>query len=101
MHERLASQAVKAVNLGLTLRNWAIGFYLFEFEQKGRDRARYGHQLLEHVARRLQQEGLDRADVRELRRYRRLYLVYPHLRNVLPPEIKDKIPEPIRIVIVP
>lgn len=32
VHEHLAHQAVRAVNLGLTLRNWVIGFYLFEFE---------------------------------------------------------------------
>jgi hypothetical protein len=28
-------QAQKQVNAALTLRNWSIGFYLFEYEQHG------------------------------------------------------------------
>ena len=38
-------QAQKQVNAALTLRNWSIGFYLFEYEQHGRDRAEYGSKL--------------------------------------------------------
>ena len=39
-------QASNAVNINLTLRNWYIGFYIIEFEQKGSDRADYGAKLL-------------------------------------------------------
>ena len=35
----LQSSAIKAINRNLTLRNWLIGFYIVEFEQKGEDRA--------------------------------------------------------------
>ena len=45
-HHALQAQAVRAVNMGLTLRNWLIGFYIVEFEQKGEDRAEYGDKLL-------------------------------------------------------
>ncbi|MDR2285821.1 MAG: hypothetical protein LBE37_21590 [Sphingobacterium sp.] len=33
-HEELQLSAVKAVNQSLTLRNWLIGLYIVEFEQK-------------------------------------------------------------------
>ena len=69
-NSRLVSEAVKAVNTGLTLRNWLIGLYLLEFEQAGADRAEYGAELLERVAERLASEGVSRTDARELRRYR-------------------------------
>ncbi len=41
-HNALHQQAVKAINRSLTIRNWLIGFYIVEFEQKGEDRAAYG-----------------------------------------------------------
>jgi len=34
-NEILQQNAVKAVNIHLTLRNWLVGFYIVEFEQKG------------------------------------------------------------------
>jgi len=42
-HLHFQQQAVKAVNVSLTIRNYLIGFYLVEFEQKGEDRAAYGN----------------------------------------------------------
>lgn len=45
IHDQMAAQAGKAVNISLTLRNWAIGFYIQEYEQNGADRAKYGQQI--------------------------------------------------------
>ena len=87
VHERLAREAIRAVNVGLTLRNWLIGLYLHEFEQQGTDRAAYGTELLERVSERLVRDGLDRAAVRELRRYRQFYLTYPQIRESMTPEL--------------
>jgi len=42
-HLHFQQQAAKAVNVSLTIRNYLIGFYLVEFEQKGEDRAAYGN----------------------------------------------------------
>ena len=39
VHERCAAQAGRAVNLAVTMRNWATGLYIREYEQHGRDRA--------------------------------------------------------------
>jgi hypothetical protein len=41
-HDSLKLQAVKAVNISLTLRNWLIGYYIAEYQLKGSDRASYG-----------------------------------------------------------
>lgn len=38
----LQAQAAHAVNLSLTARNWLVGYYIVEFEQRGEDRAKYG-----------------------------------------------------------
>lgn len=35
--------------MSLTLRNWAIGCYIREYEQNGADRAKYGARLLEQA----------------------------------------------------
>ena len=36
----LKHEANKAVNRLLTMRNWLIGYYIVEYEQKGEDRAK-------------------------------------------------------------
>ena len=93
--EQLRSQATKAVNVSLTLRNWLIGLHLHEYEQSGSDRATYGAKVIEQVAARLATEGMERADARELRRYRKFYLIYPQIRDSLTPESSELLPERI------
>jgi len=44
-HQTAQRQAVHAVNLTLTLRNWLVGYHIVEYEQRGADRAEYGEQL--------------------------------------------------------
>lgn len=48
-HDHLQEVAAKAVNRLLTIRNWLIGYYIVEYEQKGEDRAKYGERLLESI----------------------------------------------------
>jgi len=79
VHEEMAAQAGKAVNLSLTLRNWLIGFYITVYEQKGADRAEYGARLLENLSSRLSEGGMDGISSRSLRQYRQFYLVYPEI----------------------
>jgi hypothetical protein len=86
-----ATQAAKAVNISLTLRNWYIGHYITEYEQKGADRAKYGERLLDLLAERLAPAGLKRMDARELRRFRLFYSTYPQIREALTP-ILDSLP---------
>lgn len=99
LDDTFARFAKKAVNVSLTLRNWAIGFYIREYEQTGSDRAQYGEALLENLADRVQKLGMNRSSARELRRYRQLYQVYPHiwqavsgeLQNLLPTEVPQRL----------
>ena len=74
----LQAQAAHAVNLALTARNWLMGCYIVEFEQNGEDRATYGEQLLKKLEQRLNVKGLNE---RRFREFRRLYLVYPQLKE--------------------
>ena len=74
----LQAQAAHSVNLALTSRNWLMGCYIVEFEQNGEDRAAYGEQLLKKLEKRLNIKGLNE---RRFREFRRLYLVYPQLKE--------------------
>lgn len=87
IHYRAQDFSTKAVNIGLTLRNWLIGHRIVEFEQNGKDRATYGERLLPKLAQRLVNAGLKRVDARELRRFRLLYTVYPQIRETVSPEL--------------
>lgn len=87
IHQQAQEFATKAVNVGLTLRNWFIGHRIVEFEQNGADRAAYGERLLPALAKRLAAAGLKRVDSRELRRFRLLYTVYPQIRETVTPEL--------------
>lgn len=70
IHQQTQEFAARAVNLGLTFRNWFIGYRIVEFEQQGRDRATYGENLMDKLSQSLATHGLPRVTPRELRRYR-------------------------------
>ena len=76
-HHHFQQQAIKAVNVSLTIRNWLIGFYIVEFELKGEDRAQYGENLFHELAKKFYKiKGIDR---RSLYRFKDFYNFYPHL----------------------
>ena len=92
--------------MALTLRNWLIGYRIVEFEQQGNDRAAYGQRLLPALAERLSAAGLKRVDVRELRRFRLLYEVYPQIRESVTPELlaslgAEDLQQPLKALPVP
>ena len=86
-HDELVTQASRAVNISLTLRNWLIGCYIEEYERSGIDRADYGDRLMDRLAEILTAQGISRCDRRELYRYRRFYLTYPQNVEALPPQL--------------
>ncbi|NJN85167.1 MAG: DUF1016 domain-containing protein [Leptolyngbyaceae cyanobacterium SL_7_1] len=69
----------RAVNQTLTLRNWLIGAYIIEYEQNGVDRAAYGTQLIETLAKDLKRQGITGLATSNLRNFRQFALVHPHL----------------------
>jgi predicted nuclease of restriction endonuclease-like (RecB) superfamily len=75
-HQHFQQQAVKAVNISLTVRNWLIGYYIVEFEQKGEDRAAYGTRLVDSLAESINVKGLGS---RYLKLFRQFYFAYSEL----------------------
>ena len=75
-HTSLQQNAVKAVNINLTIRNWLIGFYIVEFEQRGEDRAKYGEKLISSLSNKLNNKSLSEGN---LKVFRQFYLVYPQI----------------------
>jgi predicted nuclease of restriction endonuclease-like (RecB) superfamily len=92
VHDQLSRQATKAVNLGLTLRNWLIGCQLHEFELRGEDRSGYGERLFDAVAEELTNHGLSNCNRRQLYRYRDFYLAYPQIVGTLSPQLRGLLP---------
>jgi len=92
LHAQVAAQASKAVNLGLTLRNWLIGAHIQEFERNGEDRSRYGERLFEDLAGRLLESGVPSCDRRQLYRYVDFYQRYPQIVGTLSPQFRRLIP---------
>ena len=84
-HVGFQKQAAKSINLTLTLRNWLIGYYIVEFEQKGEDRAKYGEKLLVRLAENVKIEGLSS---KNLNTYRQFFICYPQIRHILPIQLK-------------
>jgi predicted nuclease of restriction endonuclease-like (RecB) superfamily len=79
IHSECIKHAERAVSLGVTLRNWVIGLYIFEYEQRGSDRAQYGVRVLDVLSTRLMRDGVEGIAPRSLRQYRQFYLAYPEL----------------------
>ncbi len=80
-HSHFQQQANKAVNVSLTLRNWLIGCYIVEFEQKGEDRAKYGDKLLVKLAKHC--TAIKGMDERTFRNFRQFYLFYPQIQPLI------------------
>jgi len=72
----LRQKALVAINQSLTIRNWLTGFYIFEFEQNGEDRAKYGEKLLQNIANELKKSGKKGYSYRNLKLYRQFYKAY-------------------------
>ena len=75
---QIRAQTSKAVNMGLTSRNWLYGFYIFSYEQNGSDRAAYGEQLLDRLSERLKAAGQS-FEPRTLRLFRQFAREYPQI----------------------
>lgn len=79
-HQSAQASAIKAVNQMATLRNWLIGCYIVEYEQKGSDRAKYGDRLLKRLEERVNTKGLNETLFLATRRF---YLFYPQIGQLL------------------
>lgn len=99
---QLQGRAAAALNQALVVRNWMVGAWIVEFEQTGKDRAKYGARLLATLARDLKERGLRGLDERALLDCRSIYRLYPQIPGTLSPEsakllkIQQVLPAPRR-----
>ena len=91
-HSAFQQQAVKAVNINLTFRNWLIGFYIVEFEQNGIDRAKYGEKLISTIASNITIKGLSETNLKSCRLF---YTTYPQILGSVTPEFKTYLAQKI------
>lgn len=82
---RAGSAAKSAVNQLMTLRNWAIGYYIVEYEQGGSDRAEYGSTLLKSLEKQIAERGMNETLFRVCRQF---YLTYPQIHSTVSNEFK-------------
>ena len=78
-HQSAQKTAIKAVNQMATLRNWLIGCYIVEYEQRGSDRAKYGDRLLKRLEERVNTKGLNETLFRNSRTF---YNLYPQIADL-------------------
>ena len=97
VHNATSSVAKGAVNQLLTIRNWAIGCYIVEYEQEGCDRAKYGARLLQNLADELSIKGLDRQLLNACRMF---YVKYPQICEMVSHKLQgiDYFPENLAVV---
>jgi predicted nuclease of restriction endonuclease-like (RecB) superfamily len=79
-HRTLQENAVSSINRHLTIRNWLIGHYIIEFEQKGEDRAKYGEKLMPELVKVTSIKGLSETNLKVCRQF---YLLYPQISQVI------------------
>ncbi|MBI5847226.1 MAG: DUF1016 family protein [Nitrospirae bacterium] len=88
IHDELAAQASRAVNVSLTIRNWLIGCYIEEYELHGADRAKYGDRLLLSLSAELEKLNVSSCGKRQLYQYLRFYQTYPQIVRSLPAQLQ-------------
>lgn len=78
--DALQQDARVVINRNITTKAWLTGYYIVEYEQHGKDRAKYGEGLLQKLSKRL---GGKSYSATNLRSYRLFYILYPELRSVI------------------
>lgn len=80
INDKAGNAAKSAVNQLMTLRNWAIGYYIVEYEQGGSDRAEYGTHLLKNLEEQISEKGMNSTLFKACRQF---YLAYPQIGSIV------------------
>jgi predicted nuclease of restriction endonuclease-like (RecB) superfamily len=92
------AQVQRQVNIALTLRNWVIGFYVFEYEQHGSDRAAYGQKLYKIIVQNLKDKGFISLGERNLYLCKDFYTMYPNILQSVTAKLYLSDFKPLRIL---
>lgn len=85
-HIKGQAQAIRSVNESIIDTNWDIGKYIIEYEQKGKQRAKYGTALLENLSKDLtlrHGRGFSRSNLNYMRQFYIRFPVYEYLSHKL------------------
>ena len=86
VHQTFQAKALQSVSINLTLRNFIIGYYIVEYEQKGSDRATYGSKLIENMAQKLSHiKGMSSTALKLMRQF---YLTYSQISQSVTDQFK-------------
>lgn len=80
LHQSAYSSSVKAINRFATVRNYVIGYYIVEYEQRGSDRAKYGDRLLKRLTEKVNKRGINETLLTNCRKF---YQTYPQIQSFL------------------
>ena len=72
-------KACSAVNSAMIETYWRVGRRIVEEEQRGKERAEYGEQLINHLSARLTHEYGAGFSARYLRAFRKFYILMPDI----------------------
>ena len=96
LNEASLEKTVQAVNFHLTLRNWLVGRYIFEYEQNGEDRAKYGDKILQRISKDLG-KGYSERNLKQIRLFSRVYSIRQTLSAQLQQIIQSFLSQPFVI----
>ena len=98
IHTYFFDYANKQVNYAYTLRNWLIGMYLFEYEQKGQDRAEYGENLYKNIAKNLKEKNVKGMSFIMLHNFKNFFLAYPSIIQSLTEQLQKSNYQEFKII---
>ena len=75
--EETREKAIRSVDFHRVQLNWHIGRYVFEDEQKRKERAEYGKYLIKYLSRNLEPFYGSSYSVRQLELFRQFYKAFP------------------------
>ncbi|MFZ4818825.1 MAG: PDDEXK nuclease domain-containing protein [Limisphaerales bacterium] len=80
--DALLRHSARAVDSALVVRNWLFGWYLVEFENASASRADlYGKELINKLAKRLKEKGLQGISPTNLRKFREFFQAYREIQR--------------------
>jgi hypothetical protein len=89
IHSYFSDYANKQVNCAYTLRNWLIGMYLFEIEQKGQNRAEYGEKSYRNLALKLKEKKIKGMSFMMLHSFKKFFITYPSIVQSVVEQLQD------------
>lgn len=89
IHSYFSDYANRQVNYAYTLRNWLIGLYLFEIEQKGQNRAEYGEKLYKNLALKLKEKNIKGMSFIMLHNFKNFFQTYPSIVQSVTEQFQD------------